>query len=909
MRDENNYFTWRAGILAVLACLLVLPALAQIGPGPFAAFPTADETDSRMLSFGCAGIQTFEQEVSVVIVVPPEESSLTISIFDGDTSGIGADGKRHWDSGSRQLKYELFADPLFDLSLPTQIGSWFGNAANPISGPLWTTTAANMPDNDWWGVTIDVDGSAQAPSGYHFYVLRVIRDGACNPGEVLASDFKVATSSPMNFIVTGFGFEASLRSALADGPIVYPDGFPPAGFDFLNARTTYDGTYPFFLRIPPGTTELAILDGDFDHGTSGLTAGPSGVALVPCADTDDPDTGDYASILPFPAGVALPEGAKGSGAPSDDQISDVLRRGEPDSPGRIGCVRYEVEDSLGNVYRNDNPSGNSEWEQFRIATPLANDPGNSDYLVGTDYLPAGIWQVRIIGLDMLNLNFWYTSSDVCSNVDGVPGCPEKAVYLVGDTVWFDTNADGVQDPGETGIAGVVLNLYAEVGGPILGSAVTGDSSAGVWQACRLNNTGLDEDGLYCFGIEESGTYYVEVAPENFEPGGALEGLLGSGDDTLRNEVVDDNVLTYDFGYYPPLGSLGDRVWLDSDADGVQDLDEPGINGVTVELYDVGGSLVGSTVTSGDGEYLFDALEPGDYTVVVVVSTLPADVAQTYDLDGLATLNEAMAGVAAGEDRRDADFGYTPCYACDGKVSLLSMVYLGQDGAQVRVEGRRGPVKNDPLFDDFVSAGKVFTVVGPDTGNGGFRGTLGTEITVFVDGAANTTIHTSCSQEIGPGMIFGDFLIVYAESKNNGPMCPATGGEGGGGDDGGDDGSDGEVATGTIGYWKNHGDAWPVTELSLGGVVYTRDEALALLDRPVGGDATISLAYQLVAAKLNVALGTDASCIANTIAEADAFLASYPLGSKPKGGAKTAATNLQEELDAYNNGQLCAPHRG
>jgi hypothetical protein len=92
-------------------------------------------------------------------------------------------------------------------------------------------------------------------------------------------------------------------------------------------------------------------------------------------------------------------------------------------------------------------------------------------------------------------------------------------------------------------------------------------------------------------------------------------------------------------------------------------------------------------------------------------------------------------------------------------------------------------------------------------------------------------------------------------------------------------------------------------------VYTVEQARELLAAPVRGDATVSLAQQLIAAKLNVAAGTESSCIAVAIAAADAFLAAHPPGSKPEGSDKSEAEDLKDQLDAYNNGLLCAPHRG
>ena len=83
-------------------------------------------------------------------------------------------------------------------------------------------------------------------------------------------------------------------------------------------------------------------------------------------------------------------------------------------------------------------------------------------------------------------------------------------------------------------------------------------------------------------------------------------------------------MTVDCGFYSPV-SIGDRVWLDNDADGQQDSDEAGISGVTVSLVeddgltpatDINGSQVVAVITDANGNYLFSNLMPGNYVVVV-----------------------------------------------------------------------------------------------------------------------------------------------------------------------------------------------------------------------------------------------------------------------------------------------------
>jgi hypothetical protein len=121
---------------------------------------------------------------------------------------------------------------------------------------------------------------------------------------------------------------------------------------------------------------------------------------------------------------------------------------------------------------------------------------------------------------------------------------------------------------------------------------------------------------------------------------------------------------------------------------------------------------------------------------------------------------------------------------------------------------------------------------------------------------------------------------------------------------------GNPGTGTPGYWKNHLEAWPVSSIVIGGVTYAKEVAAPLLGHPVSGDKTYTMFRHLVAAKLNVLIGNDASCVSAQIAQADAWMASFPLGSgvDASSTAWAAGGPLATYLDEYNNGQLCAPPR-
>ncbi|MEM7369781.1 MAG: SdrD B-like domain-containing protein [Bacteroidota bacterium] len=65
--------------------------------------------------------------------------------------------------------------------------------------------------------------------------------------------------------------------------------------------------------------------------------------------------------------------------------------------------------------------------------------------------------------------------------------------------------------------------------------------------------------------------------------------------------------------FQPAG-LGNRVFEDTNANGIQDVGEIGMDGITVILYDKNGIPEEVDVTSNGGEYEFTNLIPGEYSV-------------------------------------------------------------------------------------------------------------------------------------------------------------------------------------------------------------------------------------------------------------------------------------------------------
>jgi len=107
----------------------------------------------------------------------------------------------------------------------------------------------------------------------------------------------------------------------------------------------------------------------------------------------------------------------------------------------------------------------------------------------------------------------------------------------------------------------------------------------------------------------------------------------------------------------------------------------------------------------------------------------------------------------------------------------------------------------------------------------------------------------------------------------------------------------------VGYWKSHSDAWPVEEIDIGGVTCSKAEAIDILKTSPGGDATYILARQLIATKLNLLRGADASALEATVIDADSWLSAHPLGTDPSDPDRAEGIALAETLEQYNSGEI------
>jgi large repetitive protein len=265
------------------------------------------------------------------------------------------------------------------------------------------------------------------------------------------------------------------------------------------------------------------------------------------------------------------------------------------------------------------------------------------------------------------------------------GMTPPAPARLGDLVWNDLDADGVQDAGEPGIGGVEVRLFATTEPTV-----------------ALASTVTDATGTYVFdGLDAATDYIVEVALPagalGYSPAGAGSDIAADSDVTTtgRTAAVDLAPGQVDLGRDAGIvfpAALGDRVWFDVDGDGVQDAGEPGIGGVAVRLLDAGGATLATTTTReaafgtdpAAGTYRFDGLRPGGYTVVVDAASLPTGLAiVTFDRDGGGD-GSALVLLTGGAAVDDVDFGYA------GVGIIGDTVWVDADG-----DGAHDPSPDEP----------------------------------------------------------------------------------------------------------------------------------------------------------------------------------------------------------------------
>lgn len=206
-------------------------------------------------------------------------------------------------------------------------------------------------------------------------------------------------------------------------------------------------------------------------------------------------------------------------------------------------------------------------------------------------------------------------------------------------VWIDTDGNGQQGGGESGLKGVTVELL-NAGGMVIGTTTTVGGGTYIFQdlvpPLSFRIRFVLPVGNYAF-----------TEPYLGLPSSDSDADQVTGETVLINLAPAQPITDIDAGIYL-LSTIGDMVWHDENGNGQQNAGEPGISGAAVELNGFDGAsnpVTMNEITVGGGIYQFTDVPPGNYTITF---TLPAGYDE-YTSDNLGNdASDSDADPATGE---------------------------------------------------------------------------------------------------------------------------------------------------------------------------------------------------------------------------------------------------------------------
>jgi len=211
---------------------------------------------------------------------------------------------------------------------------------------------------------------------------------------------------------------------------------------------------------------------------------------------------------------------------------------------------------------------------------------------------------------------------------------------LGERVWVDSNFNGIQDPGEPGVADVVVDALAASNGMVFGSATTDVDGAFIFLGLPMGNYALQ--------------YNLRSLPDGFVPTAYDTGRTPNTGLLMPGEAK----LDLGLAVWQPASAAG-LVWFDLDGDGLADFENAtnlGIANVSVRLYEVVADgervLLEMVPSAARGGFEFDGLLPGTYEIEADTPADPPDLVPS-------TAPTTRFTVGFGDRVENINIGFTP----------------------------------------------------------------------------------------------------------------------------------------------------------------------------------------------------------------------------------------------------------
>ena len=320
------------------------------------------------------------------------------------------------------------------------------------------------------------------------------------------------------------------------------------------------------------------------------------------------------------------------GAPDDSQISVTV--GASEDVTAQDFVDEVPASIAGNVSRDDNNDDAGDTNLSGITITLDDGAGNilttttdvdGNYLF-EDVTPGNYTITQENDTDFVDV----------TDVEGAPDDSQIAVTVgIGETVVAQNFVDEIpasiagnvsrddnnDDAGDTNLSGITVTL---------------DDGAG-----NILTTTTDVDGNYLFEdvtpgnytiTQENDTDFVDVTDVEGAPGDSQVAVtVGIGETVVAQNFVDE---------IP--ASIAGNVSRDDNND---DAGDTNLSGITVNLLDTNSNVVATTLTSANGNYLFEDVTPGNYIIEQINNPNSVDVT---DVEGAPDDSQVAVTVGIGE---------------------------------------------------------------------------------------------------------------------------------------------------------------------------------------------------------------------------------------------------------------------